>query len=69
MKIAIMGNQTIGTPTEIEEVLHGHTMPIIVNGLPENTTFTIVNTYIKPYETFERPITRAERRILKRKSK
>jgi hypothetical protein len=65
-KIAIIGNQTIGTPTEIYDALHGKATVLIVSNELADKTFTIENTIIEMPKRFTPPLTRKERRKLKR---
>lgn len=69
MEKAIIGCQTIGSPTEIHEMLHGGIMGKYDVHLIDNETS--IKTFriekIIDYSEFKRPQTRAERRKLNHK--
>lgn len=67
MKVAVIGSQTLGTPTEIYEALYGNPQKIFVEGLTDTSTFQITNTYERVSRPFIKPLTRKERRKQARK--
>ena len=68
MTIGIIGSQTLGTPTEIYEILHkGNSVKIVgIEGMDSHNTFRLTRI-VDDCIPFIPPITRAERRKLKRK--
>lgn len=65
-KIILIGGQTIGSPTEIYEALHGNNHKVVmVNDKPFSKAF-LINAYCAP-ELVRLPLTRKERRKQKRK--
>jgi hypothetical protein len=69
VKVAIIG-QTVGTPTEIYEALHGNASVKVVGieGMDTDKTFRLTRI-VDDAMLFRPPLTRAERRKLKRKEK
>jgi hypothetical protein len=68
-QIAIIG-QTLGTPTEIYELLHGNNHKILIIGEEDKSVaFKIENIFRYDELSFGSSLTRKERRKLKRKNK
>lgn len=68
-EVLIIGSQTLGTPTEMYEALYGDNIKVaLIEGESKSVTFKIENTYVDP-DFFIKPLTRKERRKLKRKKK
>lgn len=69
-EIAIIGSQTLGTATEIYEIMHGDNKAsiVVIAGEDKTKSFAITRMAEIP-ELFIPLLTRAERRKLKRKSK
>jgi hypothetical protein len=65
-KIAIIGGHTLGTPTEIYEILHGKNQVVLIESESKTQTLEITNI-IPLSELIGIPLTRKERRKLKRK--
>lgn len=65
-KIAIIGSQTLGTATEMYEILHGdnNANVVLIAGEDKTKSFVI----IRAPELFIPPLTRAERRKQNRKN-
>lgn len=67
--VAIIGSQTLGTATEIYEIMHGDNKASIVVIAGEDKTKSFVITRVAEIpELFIPPLTRAERRKQNRKT-
>jgi hypothetical protein len=64
MEVAIIGNQTLGTPTEIHETLYCKNSVILTED--ESKAMMIIDRY-SDANLFIKPLTRKERRKLIRK--